>query len=389
MYLKRNCSKVLDRLSKGFPVIGVTGPRQSGKTTLVRHYFHDKPYVTLENPENLEFAHSDPKGFLAQFPQGAILDEIQRQPELLSYIQGIVDDSKQLAQFVLTGSQQFGLRAKISQSLAGRIGLIELLPFSISELNANNVKEITLNELTYKGFYPPVYDRDLTAADWFASYVQTYIERDVKQLIHVRDTINFQTFLRLCAGRAGQVMNLSSIGNDCGISHNTVKEWLSVLEASYLVFKLTPHFENFSKRLLKSPKYYFHDTGLLCWLLGINSPEQLVSHPLKGAIFENLVVAEVLKNTTEKGEQPRLYYWRDSRGLEVDLIIDKGHQQLMPVEIKAGQTINKSFFRNLETWQKLAGEKAIDPTVIYAGESSQKRSNMNILSWKNLNELFN
>lgn len=386
-FVERNAAKTLKRLSKSFPVIGITGPRQAGKTTLAQHHFPKKPYVSLENPDQLDFAHTDPKGFLAQFPKGAILDEVQRCPSLFSYLQGLVDATGQMGQFVLTGSQQFGFRAQLSQTLAGRIGLIHLLPFSVSELSANGGIPLSLNELLWKGFYPPVYDRSIQPNDWYANYTQTYIERDVQQLIQVKDLNAFRTFLRICAGRAGQIINLSGIGNDCGVSHNTIKEWLSVLEAGYIVFRLPPHFKNFSKRLIKSPKLYFYDTGLLCWLLGIKQPDQLATNPLRGAIFENFVIGEILKTQYANGDTPSLYFWRDNIGLEIDLIIDRG-QTLIPVEIKAGQTVNPDFLKNLEKWKTLAGEVAQTAFLVYGGEQAQKRSTAHILPWNDLKPLL-
>lgn len=382
-FTERAAEATLKRLANSFPVIGITGPRQAGKTTLARHCFPEKPYVSLEDPDQLDFAQNDPRRFLSQFQQGAVLDEVQRCPELFSYLQGIVDEAQQMGQFILTGSQQFGFRAKMSQTLAGRIGLIHLLPFSYSELANHNAMPKSLDGVLYKGFYPPVYQRNIPPNDWYAAYVQTYIERDVQQLIKVKDLNAFRTFLRLCAGRAGQMVNLSSIGNDCGISHNTVKEWLSVLEASYIVFQLPPHFKNFSKRLIKSPKLYFHDTGLLAWLLGIKEPQQIAMHAMRGAIFENFIISELLKSQYAKGEPSNLYVWRDNNGLEVDVIIDKG-DVLIPIEIKSGQTINKDFFKNLKKWRSLAGNEAQQSYLIYGGEQDQDRSDAKVLSWRHL-----
>lgn len=387
-FVERSAAKTLHRLSRAFPVIGITGPRQAGKTTLAQHHFPEKPYVSLENPDQLDFARKDPRGFLAQFPKGAILDEVQRCPSLFSWLQGLVDAAGVMGQFVLTGSQQFGFRAQLSQTLAGRIGLIHLLPFSVSELAAVNAgKTLSLAELLWQGFYPSLYDRDIQPNDWYANYTQTYIERDVQQLIQVKDLNTFRTFLRICAGRAGQIINLSSIGNDCGVSHKTVKEWLSVLEAGYIVFRLPPHFKNFSKRLIKSPKLYFYDTGLLCWLLGIKHAEQLVVNPAYGALFENFVIGEILKAQYANGDTPNLYFWRDNIGLEIDLIIDGG-QALVPVEIKAGQTINQSLMKNLEKWMILAGETARPGFLVYGGEEEQKRSAVHILPWRRLSRLL-
>lgn len=383
VFIERTASKTLARLAQSFPVIGITGPRQAGKTTLAQHHFAEKPYISLENPDQLEFARTDPRGFLAGLPDGAVLDEVQRCPTLFSYLQGIVDATKKMGQFVLTGSQQFGFRAQMTQTLAGRIGLIHLLPFSSSELPA---KPDSLDELLYKGFYPPLYERNIRPDDWYASYVQTYIERDVQQLIQVKDLNTFRTFLRLCAGRTGQLVNLSSIGNDCGVSHNTVKEWMSVLEASYIVFRLPPHFKNFSKRLTKNPKLYFYDTGLVCWLLGIRQPQQLAVNSMRGAVFENFVISELMKYQYARGEMPNLYFWRDHIGLEVDVIVDQG-QKLIPIEIKAGQTITQDFFKNLNKWCDLAGDEAPQAFLIYGGDQDQNRSLVSVLSWRHMDRL--
>lgn len=385
-FYERVAAKTLKRLAKGFPVIGITGPRQSGKTTLARQVFAGKPYVSLENPDNLDFAQSDPRGFFAQFPEGAVLDEVQRCPPLFSYLQGLVDDARKMGQFVLTGSQQFDFRAGISQTLAGRIGLIHLLPFSLSELKIHGNRLPALDVLLHKGFYPPLFDRDLLPRDWYGAYVQTYVEKDVQQLLRVRDLNQFRAFLRLCAGRTGQLVNLSGIGNDCGVSYNTVKEWLSVLEASYITFQLPPHFRNFSKRLVKSPKLYFYDTGLLCWLLGIHDADQLRVNPLRGAIFENFVISEVIKAKFAHGDTPDLYFWRDHVGLEVDLIIDKG-QTLLPVEIKSGQTIATDFFKSLDKWSGLAGDMAEQPCLVYGGKENQSRGKYKVLSWRDIDRL--
>jgi len=307
--VRRRASEALARFQSGFPVIGITGPRQAGKTTLARIAFPDKPYITLEDPDHLDYARSDPRRFLDQFSDGAILDEVQRCPELFSYLQGIVDQHQVMGEFILTGSQQFGFRQQVAQSLAGRIAMLHLLPFSSLELRQHGFVEQGLDEEMFRGFYPPVYDRPVLPADWYASYVQTYVERDVQQLIRVKDVNSFRLLLKLCAGRVGQLLNLSSIGNDAGVSHNSIKEWLSVLEASYITFRLSPHHQNFSKRLIKSPKLYFYDTGLLCWLLGIRSAEQLATHAMRGAIFENYVIAELAKQYYSSGEVPPFYFW--------------------------------------------------------------------------------
>jgi len=387
LLIQRSAERTLARLALGFPVVGITGPRQAGKTTLARMAFPEKTYLTLEDPDQLDYAQSDPRGFLAQFPEGAILDEVQRCPDLFSYLQGMVDRHQVMGEFILTGSQQFGFREKISQSLAGRIGLLHLLPLSSRELRAHDpATEASLDMEMFRGFYPPVFARAVQVGDWYASYIQTYVERDVQQLLRVKDMNQFRLLLRMCAGRVGSILNCSSIGNDIGLSHNTVKEWLSVLDASYITFRLSPHFRNFSKRLIKSPKIYFWDTGLLCWLLGIRSAEQLATHALRGAIFENYVIAELSKHEYSRGETPPFYYWRDRSGLEVDLLIER-EGKLMPIEIKSGQTITADFFKGLSRWLDLAGGDAIHPTLIYGGASSQRRNGICVCGWRSITEM--
>ncbi len=385
-FVKRSVGDVLMRLHKSFPVIGITGPRQAGKTTLARQSFPEKPYVTLEDPDQLDFARTDPRRFLAQFPDGAIFDEVQRCPELFSYIQGVVDENQVMGEFILTGSQQFGFREHVSQSLAGRIGMLHLLPFSSQELRLHGGAERSLDETMFRGFYPPVHHRTVLPSDWYASYVQTYVERDVQQVLHVKEMNNFRLLLKLCAGRAGQLLNLSGIGNDAGVSHNTIKEWLSVLEASYITFRLQPHYQNFSKRLIKSPKLYFYDTGLLCWLLGIRSADQLAVHAMRGAIFENYVIAELAKHYYSTGDIPPLYFWRDQSGLEIDLIIEDAGK-LTPVEIKSGQTLVADFFKGLNRWTTLAGDTAGDPVLIYGGQADQQRTGAHIYGWQSMADI--
>ena len=339
--IKREITSLVLKLAKGFPALAITGPRQAGKTTLARAAFPDKPYVSLENPDMRELATQDPRGFLAKYPDGAILDEVQNCPPLFSYLQEILDSSKQTGRFVLTGSQQFGLIQGITQSLAGRIAMVQLLPFSCHE--AYGGKPLSLDETMWRGAYPPIHDRKVDPSQWYANYMQTYIERDVRKLVNVRDLTSFQRFVRLCAGRVGQLLNLSQMGSEAGITHNTAKAWISILEASYVVFQLQPHHRNFNKRLIKTPKLYFYDTGLAAWLMSIRESAQMETHPQRGAMFENWVVSELLKSRFNHGLPANLYFWRDRAGHEVDLLIENSNQ-LIPVEIKSSQTVNAEFF---------------------------------------------
>jgi hypothetical protein len=368
------------RLARGFPVIAITGPRQSGKTTLARSAFPHKPYLTLEDPDTRLLAESDPRGLLAAYPDGLIIDEAQRAPLLFSYLQGLVDKKLVPGKYVLTGSQQFGLLSGITQSLAGRVGLVQLLPFAMDELESAGKLTEDINRLMLYGMYPPFYDRDLTPSDWFPAYVNTYIERDVRQLINVRDLSAFQRFIRMCAARTGQLLNLSSLASDCGISHNTAAAWISVLEASYIVFLLRPHFSNFNKRMVKTPKLYFIDTGLAAWLLGVREQEQLVFHAQRGALFENLVVMEFLKAKFNRGQQADLHFWRDSKGLEVDLLLDDGIT-LKPVEIKSGQTIVADSLTSLKKWCELSDGLDRPAWLVYGGTSELANGNISIIPW--------
>ncbi|MEM7587220.1 MAG: ATP-binding protein, partial [Acidobacteriota bacterium] len=384
--IPRHARDTLSQLVEGYPVVAVTGPRQSGKTTLVRAMFDDRPYVSLEDLDEAELATQDPRAFLRRFPDGAVLDEVQRAPQLFSYLQTWVDDDGRMGRFILTGSQQFDLMSKITQSLAGRVALVPLLPFTLGELAATERAPESLEALLFRGLYPPIHDRPLDPSIWFGNYVRTYLERDVRQMVNVRDLSAFQRFLRLCAGRTGQLLNLSSLGNDCGINHNTAKSWLSVLEASYIIHLLQPHFQNFNKRLTKTPKLYFYDTGLAAWLLGIQNAGQLETHPLRGELFETWVISELIKARFNRALTSNLTFWRSRGGLEVDALIDRGNV-LVPVEIKSGQTFATGWLRGLEQWSALAGDLAGHPWLVYGGEGGQSRSKAENVPWREVGSL--
>ncbi len=381
--INRIAAKRLKELYSMFKVIAITGPRQSGKTTLVKTVFPLKPYVNLENPDSRQFAIDDPRGFLSQYPDGAILDEVQRTPLLFSYLQEIVDNKKESGQFILTGSNNFLLDEKISQTLAGRVAYINLLPFSLEELNSINIP-YNENDYILQGFYPPLYDRQIPAKEWIPNYIRTYIERDVRQIKNITDLLVFERLMRLLAGRTGQELNYTSLSVEVGADVKTIQSWIGILESSFIIYLLKPYYKNYNKTIVKRPKLYFYDTAIACSLLNITKPDHLVSHPLKGALFECFVVTEIIKKQINHGKDINLYYWRDKTGREIDLIIDDV-SQIIPVEIKAGKTIHNEFFKNIRYWFKLTGENK--GKVIYAGEEDQKRSEgIDVISWKNINE---
>jgi len=378
--IPRLAADTLMRLAKGFPVVALTGPRQSGKTTLARSLFADKAYVNLENPDEREFATNDPRGFLARFPDGAVLDEVQRCPALLSWLQGWVDERQRMGDFVLTGSAQLDLMAGISQSLAGRVGRVELLPLSVAELRAANQLPPDLATTLHRGAFPALFDRPLQPADWYANYVATYLERDVRQLLAVRDLGPFQTFLKMCAARTGQLLNLTSLAADCGISAVTARQWLSVLEASYIVTLLRPFHRSFGKRLVKTPKLYVMDVGLAAWLLGIRDAQALATHASRGALFETWVVSEQFKKRLNAGQPLDLYFWRDHAGLEVDLVWEDT-QGLHALEIKSGSTFASDWPDALRKWMAFAGDNATS-NLIYGGTSSYERQGLRVWGWQ-------
>ena len=385
--IPRHATPRLLRLLQGFPIVTLTGPRQSGKTTLVRHLLADKPYVSLEAPAQREFARSQPADFLQQFPQGAVIDEAQNAPELLSQMQGVVDASRVMGQFVLTGSHNLSLLASVTQSLAGRTALVELLPFSIAELRDAKLLASDYPSQMVKGFYPALYDRALEPHEWLQAYLVTYAERDARGLAAIQDLGAFQRFLRLTAARTGQLLNMQSLASDAGVSDKTARHWLSILETCYLVHLVRPHFANFGKRLTKSPKLYMTDVGLAAALLGIQTASQMQHHPLRGALFETMVVNEFLKNRANTGVGSPLYFWRDNIGTEVDLILERG-TELAAVEIKSGITVASDAFGNLKKWQKYAQERgnfsAIYPGLVYGGETAYAREGVSVMPWHGL-----
>jgi hypothetical protein len=383
MDIARDATTTARRLAAGFPVVAITGPRQSGKTTLARTVFGGKPYVSLEDPDERALAEADPRGWLARFPRGALIDEAQRFPALFSYLQGAVDERGRTGEIVLTGSQQIGLMSRITQSLAGRVGMLHLLPLSLAELQRVDLAPPTLEDALWRGGYPALHARALRPTDWVPNYVATYIERDVRQLLAVRELGLFQRFLRMCAARTGQLLNLSSLAADCGISHVTAREWLSVLEASYIVRLLQPYHANFGKRLVKTPKLYFIDTGLAAWLLGVRDAESMATHAMRGALFESWVIAEILKHEFNGGAVPELWFWRDSNGQEVDLLLPAG-QWLQPVEIKSGSTFSMDWLVPGKRWAALVGDTALPPMVVFGGRSGFELHGSRVVGWPEL-----
>lgn len=386
MLVKREISSHIRKLAKQLPVVTITGPRQSGKTTLAKEVFKNKPYFNLEIPDIREFALTDPRGFLSNIPNGAIIDEIQRAPNLTSYIQGIVDEKKVNGMFILTGSQQLAVSNTISQSLAGRTALVKLLPFSLQEVT-KNYKKTELNDLLYGGFYPRIYEQKLDPTQTMADYFETYVERDLRQLAQIKNLNLFQKFVKLCAGRAGQILNLNNLASDLGISHTTAREWLTLLEASYVVFLLQPYHANIKRRLIKSPKLYFYDVGLISYLLGIENKNQIATHPLRGHLFENMIVIELLKNRYNKGKSNNLNFYRDSNGNEVDILYSIKNK-ILPIEIKAGETFTSDYLKGINLFNKNFPTLSSDGAVIYAGKINQTRKKIKILNYLKLKNLF-
>ncbi|MDD3034831.1 MAG: ATP-binding protein [Bacteroidales bacterium] len=371
--------KLLDLINK-YPIVTLTGPRQSGKSTLLKASFPDYKYVSLEDPDMRLFATEDPRGFLATYPDKTIIDEVQRVPSLFSYIQTHTDNKNKEGMYLLAGSHNFLLMEKINQSLAGRTAILKLLPFSHNEMTTGGVIPSTVDDEIFNGSYPRIYDKSIAPTDYYPFYIQTYVERDVRLIRSIGDLSKFIRFLKLCAGRIGQLINLSSLANECGISVTTATSWISILEASYICYLLKPDYNNYAKRLVKAPKLYFYDTGLACSLLDIRNTSQVATHFLRGGLFENLVINEFVKTAYNKGEDPNLTFWRDSTGNEVDLLRKEGDKQYA-YEIKSGATYSTDFFKGISKWAKLSGTPSERCFTIYNGEKNINTSQGDVLAW--------
>jgi len=385
--IQRTLETILHTLVDAYPVVTITGPRQSGKTTLCREVFLQRPYANLESPDIRQFATDDPRGFLAQYPNGAILDEIQRAPDLVSYLQPMVDENQWEGLFILTGSQQFEVSNTINQSLAGRTGLVRLLPFTIQEIQSEFPLP-QIDRLLYHGFYPRLWDKQLDPTQALGDYFETYIERDLRQLVTIKDLSVFQRFIKLSAGRIGHLLTVNSLANDTGVSHTTARNWLSLLEASYVIFLLQPYYRNISRRLVKTPKLYFYDVGLATFLLGIENEKQVSRDPLRGNLFENMVIAEALKFRFNQGKRSNLYFYRDSKGNEVDLLLVNG-ADLFPIEIKSGMTITRDYFKGLKHLTDVFPDHIPKGSgLVYGGDKCQRRTDVSIVPFWQLNKLF-
>lgn len=385
--IPRQAVDTLRRLEKGFPVLCITGPRQSGKTTLARATFPNKPYLSLEDPDIARLAREDPRGLLDSYREGLILDEVQTVPDIFAYLKTSVDADPLPGKYIVTGSRQFGLFAGVSESLAGRAAFVSLLPFSAEELKRSGSLLLDPFEAMVKGFYPPLYDRDVTSYDWYTNYLASYVERDVRSILNVKDLGQFQTFVKMCAARIGQLLNLNALAVDCGLSHNTARAWLSVMETSGIVYLLRPYHRNYGKRLVKSPKLYFVDTGLAARLLGIKTAEDLFVHPNRGNIFESFVVSELLKARCNQGRDPDIYFWRDSTGTEVDVVYEDG-QKVKAIEIKAGKTFAPDLAKGLDAWIRYSGAKPTDCVLVYAGSRHMTWKDIALIPWESVGEVM-
>jgi uncharacterized protein len=376
----RNLEALIPEIIARYRCISLVGPRQSGKTTLCRKLFRDYDYYSFESPDVREMLAYDARGLLRSIRHGAIFDEVQKVPELLSYLQEILDDKADSRRFILTGSNNLKLSHNISQTLAGRTRLLQVLPLQRNELPPEK-REQTIDATLWRGAYPRIYDENLDAGVWLGDYFQTYVEKDIRDTVNITNLSAFNNFVRLLAGRVGQLLSLNSLAGDAGITQPTAKSWLSALETTYICFTLQPHFNNFSKRIIKAPKIYFYDTGLLCYLLRIRSPEQLALHPLRGSIFENWVIIEMLKSFLNRGKEAPLYFWRDQHGHEVDLVLDAG-SHLNLYEIKSGQTFHLEYMKNLDWLNALQGRE--QGTCIYGGDKRIQLGELTLLPWSAL-----
>ncbi len=389
MIIKRAMRPKLLDLAQHFPAVAILGPRQSGKTTLAVNTFPNYRYFSFEDPDIRQLVRTDPRAFLDQYKneKGVIFDEIQHVPDLLSYMQTHIDFSKKMGHFIITGSQNLYLNQAVSQSLAGRIAILTLLPLSIEELNAYDLLPENINETLLRGMYPRIWADKVAPVDWYKNYINTYIERDVRQIQNVTDLSMFQKFMKLCAGRTGQVLNVSSLSNDAGMSVNTIKQWLSVLQASYIIFLLQPYYKNFSKRVIKAPKLFFYDTGVAASLLGIRDTEQMFSHYLRGGLFESFIISDLLKQFYNKGNDPSCYFWRDRSGYEVDCIVEIA-TRVVPIEVKASKVFNKNFLDYLARWNTFTNTSPKDNILIYGGSVEQKGSFGHVISWNNSGKII-
>ncbi|HSP43754.1 MAG TPA: ATP-binding protein [Luteolibacter sp.] len=386
--IPRTAAEAARKRLAGFPILAITGPRQSGKTTLSRLIAPDLPYFSLEDPDTRALATEDPRAFLRHASDGAILDEVQRAPGLFSYLQGVVDADHRMGRFILTGSSQFEVIESITQSLAGRVSLLTLLPFSLAELQAAGRAPASVDALLHAGLFPPIHDRPVDPTLWLQDYISTYLERDVRQILNIQDLATFQRFIQLCAGRIGQLLNVSSLAADTGITRITAESWLSVLQASHLVFLVRPWFHNLNKRLIKTPKLYFCDPGLAAWFLGVRDAAHITAHPQRGHLFENWAMTELLKAQTHRGIKPTLHFLRDKEGHEIDALIETGPDTFQAVEIKSGETVAADFFSGLDYWRSKLTKQSLTPWLIHGGTARQDREKATVLPWNNLSPLL-
>lgn len=381
--IERTMREKMQYLSTKYPFVLVTGPRQSGKSTLVRHTFPEYAYVSLEESDNRSYAEEDPRGFISEYPDKTIIDEVPRVPKLLSYLQTHTDLAGKNGMYILTGSQNFQLLSYVDQSLAGRVAVLTLLPFSHVEMRGGGILPQSIDEEIFNGCYPRLYDNDLSANDYYPSYIDTYVDRDVRTVKDIGHLSGFVKLIKLCAGRIGQLLNMSSLATECGVSIPTINSWISVLQSSYIIYLLQPDYRNFSKRLVKTPKMYFYDTGLACSLLEIKQASQVSTHYLRGGLFENMVINEFMKRSFNAGDRPSFTFWRDSNGNEVDLLMNEG-EHVEAVEIKSGQTFGSDYFKNLKYWGGLSGEDKNHRRVVYGGSQHRNTSEGELVPWSML-----